>query len=212
MTTRQPRRRHPHERPLDDFLRSGAPCNRGEVTQPASSPLPGSLLETSRRLSTSAPLDDALADALRQRRADELVRPCRYDFAAELSARGSLFAHIANQASAEQEWFWSRFSAFATLHAGLLVFARVDTSGAIEWILSGAGLLLGATWVAVQSLSRSYVHRSKARLHAFEALFGLRQIESGTSLRPHSTDYGVWTARLVFLVWAITLGFALQRG
>jgi hypothetical protein len=155
-----------------------------------------------------APIDEALAKAV----ADELTRTqtngVKRDF--DLHKPGVFFEHAATHAFNEQEWFWSRFAAFATLHAGLFVFSRVETERPVDWILAAGGLFLGGIWMLVQSKSRHYVRQSKKRLHSFEIALGLRRHTGESSSEVHATDLGVWTSWAVFVMWAVALYTALS--
>jgi hypothetical protein len=67
---------------------------------------------------------------------------------------------LREEINCEQEHYWTRFSGFATLHAGLLVLV---TSDAIKQprLLYGAAIFLGLIWFYVQFASLFYVNRLK---------------------------------------------------
>jgi hypothetical protein len=74
------------------------------------------------------------------------------------------FEWLTNEIAREQEYYWTRFAGFATLHAGLLVLV---TSSTIKnaWIFSCIGIALGLVWLYVQWASSFYVNRFKPRFH-----------------------------------------------
>jgi hypothetical protein len=111
------------------------------------------------------------------------------------------FTFTTEQARHEQELFWSRFNAFATLHAGIFVFASVKISDVASVVLQGVGLLLGLLWLTVMMRSRDYVQTSKHRAKEVENAVGLRDPHAPSVIRRHSTDYGVMTAGIVTLAW-----------
>jgi hypothetical protein len=62
--------------------------------------------------------------------------------------------------SAENNFFWQRFTAFSALNAGLLVLAA-SNAVASRMLVKWVGILLGIAWVIIQSLSWYYVWRCK---------------------------------------------------
>jgi hypothetical protein len=70
------------------------------------------------------------------------------------------FDFLREEIDSEQEFFWSRFAGFATLHAGLFVLV---TSDAIKHTkpLFAAAAVLAAVWLYVQVASLFYVNRLK---------------------------------------------------
>jgi hypothetical protein len=62
----------------------------------------------------------------------------------------------------EQEFYWTRFTGFATLHAGLFVLFTSETNKHPIY-LSAAALAMGAIWLYVQIASCWYVNRLKRR-------------------------------------------------
>lgn len=68
----------------------------------------------------------------------------------------------------EQSHYWIRFTGFATLHAGLFVFATSTKLEKWPYVSVGIallGIVLAATWVEVQRLSLQYVDRWKPLYH-----------------------------------------------
>ena len=106
----------------------------------------------------------------------------------------------------EQNYYWQRFSAFATLHAGLFVLATSDsiTNRLPIYII---GIILAVAWVFIQWASLFYVERIKP--------FFFNRLETkGVRLRRHwlfsefklsSTRIGVAVTVLIFLLWLIML-------
>jgi hypothetical protein len=66
------------------------------------------------------------------------------------------------EVSREQEYYWTRFSAFAVLQAGL--FVLFGSSVENQKLLSGVGIGLGLVWIYVQGASLWYVNRLKPDL------------------------------------------------
>ncbi len=125
--------------------------------------------------------------------------------------------HLTERFIQEQGWFWSRFAAFAGLHAGMFVLV---TSDVIMWKAQFglAGGVLGALWWAVQRFSLGYVKHSKMRYYGYlDDHLGFDRLlnESARGAKPSSiftnprwssaTVAGVVTSGVVWAVWAIYL-------
>ena len=67
---------------------------------------------------------------------------------------------LAQELTSEQEFYWTRFSSFATLQAGLLVLTTSTAIKSIKW-LAVISLVLAVVWLFVQCASRWYVNRLK---------------------------------------------------
>ena len=70
------------------------------------------------------------------------------------------FDLLREEITSEQEFYWTRFSGFATLHAGLLVLVTSDTIKQPR-LLYAAAVVLGLVWLYVQFASLFYVNRLK---------------------------------------------------
>ena len=106
----------------------------------------------------------------------------------------------------EQTFYWQRFSAFAALHAGLLVLA---TSSALNSPVPVRviGLVLGILWAYIQFVSRHYVNRLKPLYHE-------KREQLGIGYKRHwlfdhaflsSTNMGCIVALGVSVLWIIQL-------
>lgn len=62
--------------------------------------------------------------------------------------------------SLEQEYYWTRFSSFSTLHAGLFVLFSLEKFKHPR-LLSCVAIGLGLVWIYVQGASLWYVNRMK---------------------------------------------------
>lgn len=71
------------------------------------------------------------------------------------------FKLLNEEIALEQEYYWTRFSSFATLHAGLFVLFTLDANKH-QTLLSGAAVGLGVVWMYVQVASLWYVNRLKS--------------------------------------------------
>lgn len=104
----------------------------------------------------------------------------------------------------EQAFFWSRFSAFATLHGGLFVLA---TSNAIknQQYISYLGVLLGLLWIFIQWASLYYVDRWKGQYYEYLKLMEINLKRHWLFSRPRfsSTDFAVFTTIIVFILWVL---------
>lgn len=122
--------------------------------------------------------------------------------------KGTLLRFLNEQVLREQEIYWQRFYAFATLHAGWFVvlasdFARPNR----EWV-ARLGFLLGLIWVYAQWASLHYANRWKPSYHAllrdlniqYEA-HGLFASLFSSSRWASSTNAGLATAVLLCAVW-----------
>ena len=74
-----------------------------------------------------------------------------------------------NDISREQEYYWTRFSSFAVLQAGL--FVLISCKNEDENLLSGIGIGLGLVWIYVQGASLWYVNRLKPKLSELVSRF-----------------------------------------
>ena len=83
------------------------------------------------------------------------------------------FTWLTNEIAREQEYYWSRFYAFATLQTGFLVLVA-STVVKRPLVLALLAFILGVVWIYVQFASRFYVNRLKA---TFYAACGARGIE-----------------------------------
>jgi hypothetical protein len=69
------------------------------------------------------------------------------------------FEMLNKEIALEQEYYWTRFSGFATLYAGLFVLFSFEKH---QGLLSGAAVGLGLIWMYVQAASLWYVNRLKS--------------------------------------------------
>lgn len=122
--------------------------------------------------------------------------------------RSALLAHLAERSNQEQSWFWSRFSAFATLHAGLFVLITSDAiAREHRYRFAIAGFALAACWAIIQAKSLSYVRSSKKPYHTYRVVLGLNtrehNVESTRRFTASSTFWGVLTAFVVLITWIV---------
>lgn len=124
-----------------------------------------------------------------------------------------LLEHLATRANQEQEWFWSRFSAFATLQAGLFVLFTSGTVGeGHRHVFALFGLALAVLWLLVQGRSHYYVHQAKRPYHTFRMILGLKGWEPTLPFWRRamrnafaSTSLGLLTTVSVTLIWAFVV-------
>lgn len=116
---------------------------------------------------------------------------------------------LKDMAGMEQSFYWQRFSAFATLHAGLFV---LSTSKAIEGnstFVEIISLVLAMAWVLVQIKSLTYVDRIKDAYHKERELMGIHFRQTTDTIFDHprlsATDIGVWVTVAVLLLWLIEI-------
>lgn len=106
----------------------------------------------------------------------------------------------------EQAHFWSRFTAFATLHAGIFIFATATNvlDRPIATILIAiVGIILAAIWAEVLRLSLHYVNRWKPEYHATRAKLNFHfPDENTTDPRYSSTDLALIVPYAVLAIWA----------
>ena len=83
-----------------------------------------------------------------------------------------LLRFLNEQVLREQEIYWQRFYAFATLHAGAFVLV---TSNSIRYpkAIAIVGFALGIAWFYIQWLSLSYADRAKAHYHELRKALGI---------------------------------------
>jgi len=134
-----------------------------------------------------------------------------------------LLRFLNEQVLREQELFWLRFYAFATLHAGAFVLAT-SSSVTRPKVVALFGALLAVVWVLVQWLSLRYADRAKPDYNALRQALGiLWPHEEGYILntgadsqsrlstrvlrerRASSTDLGFWVAAIVLACWIAAL-------
>jgi len=134
-----------------------------------------------------------------------------------------LLRFLNEQVLREQELFWLRFYAFATLHAGAFVLAT-SSSVTRPRVVAIFGALLAVVWVLVQWLSLRYADRSKPDYNELRQKIGILwpheegnivKTDAGvkTNLstrllrarRASSTDLGFWVAAIVFACWIAAL-------
>lgn len=116
----------------------------------------------------------------------------------------------------EQEFFWQRFYAFATLHAGAWVVATTRAFEADRTPIARAGLVLALMWVFTQWASLHYANRWKDTYYSmlekahisysdkgvFSFLFGQWTWVSSTNVAV-ATTWGVLGAWLWFGGWPL---------
>ncbi len=120
----------------------------------------------------------------------------------------------------EQEVYWHRFYAFATLQAGAFLLTTSSVIGKSKTLALGA-LFLAVVWTWVQGLSLGYANRLKGRFHEFRTWLEIpydyeepREVKGRAArfwravtarLRqppaPSSTDIGVGVTLLVGAFW-----------
>lgn len=106
----------------------------------------------------------------------------------------------------EQAHFWNRFTAFATLHAGIFVIAtstNVQSQRIASLGVAIAGLGLSGLWAEVQRLSLRYVDRWKPIYHSEREGLGLGFQGEQLNPRVSSTDLANAVPWVVFFVWGI---------
>jgi hypothetical protein len=129
----------------------------------------------------------------------------------DIYKRVELFQNALHQ---EQGFFWNRFTAFATLHAGLFV---VSTSGDVQahllprMVILILGFLLSLSWAAIQWLSLQYVDRPKVRYYDLARKLGLEPQEESLGRRLSSTDLAFWSVIPVVLMWGTLLYIAVTK-
>jgi hypothetical protein len=111
----------------------------------------------------------------------------------------------------EQEIYWSRFVAFATLNAGafVLIASEAIKTSAILTVLSVAGIGLALLWGYVQWISLRYVDRTKPLYHELRSKMGFSFAPSQHPIIAgihetkwlSSTNIGVWVPILVTAMW-----------
>ena len=103
----------------------------------------------------------------------------------------------------EQSHYWSRFVAFATLHAGLIVLVASDAAQKrpANLIIPVLGLALGILWLFVQWLSRNYVDRWKPAYHKErkKLLFFFPYERPADQLKASSPNTQFWKRLKLFL-------------
>ena len=115
------------------------------------------------------------------------------------------FEIIQNALHHEQEIFWTRFTGFATLHAGLFVIAtatNIQAKPMAGLFVAILGITLSATWAEVQRLSLRYVDRWKPLYHSERERLSL-DISSERPLDPRfsSTDLANFVPWAVAAAW-----------
>jgi hypothetical protein len=109
-----------------------------------------------------------------------------------------------NALHAENNVFWTRFSGFATLQAGLLVITTAETlKGYPTIIIAVFGVILAHMWMRVNQLGVLYVDRWKQD-HSEERdeLFPRAKVPS-LDPRSSATDVAQLAPWLVGAVWGI---------
>jgi len=109
-----------------------------------------------------------------------------------------------NALHAENDVFWTRFSGFATLQAGLLVIATVDRLQRYALAVIALGIILTLIWAAVTHLGVLYVDRRKADYHA-ERKNLFPRTETGLRKWFSATNLATLAPWLVIVVWGIVL-------
>jgi len=108
----------------------------------------------------------------------------------------------------EQDFYWQRFTAFATLHAALFVLVTATLTVSRFWsslLISILSICLAIIWFAVQHISLKYVDRWKPAFHAERELIGIKS-QIDTDYRYSSTDLAWWVPLGIFVVWLVVLG------
>ena len=152
-----------------------------------------------------APIDVALAEALISRKRPSTL----LEIEAIVKENSALLDHLAERANQEQGWFWGRFAAFATLHAGffVLITSSVFQGQRARYMFSVGGAILGASWFVVQLRSLSYVMKTKAPYHNYRVLLGLNAPEDNrfrlVRWITSSTFIGVFTSGVVVVAWLV---------
>jgi hypothetical protein len=121
--------------------------------------------------------------------------------------RVELFQDAVHQ---QQHFFWNRFTAFATLHAGLFVVATTVQARFIpRTIILVLGIGLSLMWAAIQWRSLQYVDQPKIRYYELARALDLVPREDASDRRSSSTDWAFWSVIPVVLVWLVLLYVAL---
>jgi hypothetical protein len=122
------------------------------------------------------------------------------------------FEIIQTERHQEQGFYWTRFTGFATLHAGLFVIATSSTVQNRAWatlLLAVLGIVLSALWAEVQWLSLRYVDRWKPAYFA-EARRLRFDIDAVKLNREwSSTDLGRYVPFAVLILWAFLVILAV---
>lgn len=106
----------------------------------------------------------------------------------------------------EQNYYWQRFSAFATLHAGLFVLVTSDSiSNKLPFYI--IGIVLSIAWVFIQWASFFYVDRVKPLIDSRLEMQGIKLKRHWlfSKYKGASTRIGVIVTLLVFLLWIVLL-------
>ncbi len=145
---------------------------------------------------------------------DEALKQCSQLFSDDQNAGTvGLLRFLNEQVLREQEIFWQRFYAFATLHAGAFVLYSSDAVKR-KTPIAAAGLALGVVWLYTQWASLHYANRPKKLYHAVCRKLGISWGVGRPGLfarwfgeRPwaSSTNAGVLTALFVAAVWLYML-------
>ena len=83
------------------------------------------------------------------------------------------FKILNEEITLEQGFYWTRFSGFVTLHAGLFVLSTSDTIKH-PLIFSSVAIFLGIIWFYVQKASHWYVNRLKPEFRKIYPKIGFR--------------------------------------
>ena len=111
----------------------------------------------------------------------------------------------------EQNFFWQRFSAFATLHAALFVLTTATQIANHTWasaLVVTLSIALAVAWIAVQSVSLKYADRWKPAFHSEREALGIKS-EIPTNRLYSSTDLAWWVPIGVLLLWLVVLATLL---
>ena len=104
------------------------------------------------------------------------------------SASREKFRDLMQLATQEQNFFWQRFGALATLHAALIVLVTATLISERFWAalaVSFLSALLAILWIIIQGTSVRYVDRWKPQFHAERERLGITSsIETSRCLSP----------------------------
>lgn len=145
------------------------------------------------------------------------LEQCTKTFSDEKNAGAlSLLQFLNEQVLREQDIFWQRFYAFATLHAGAFVLYSSDAIKP-KGRIAAAGVALGLIWLYTQWASLHYANRFKKLYHPLRLSLkidwnvgkrGLFAKWLSEARWASSTNAGLLTAAFVAAVWVWVLLFA----
>jgi hypothetical protein len=122
------------------------------------------------------------------------------------------FYVLRDEITSEQEFYWTRFSGFATLHAGLLVLFTSDTNK-IPILLSAAAVVLGLVWWYVQRASLFYVNRYKSDFieASKQVNFQYKSHDTFSQKGKSTTDVAMIVPIVLTILWVLLLIITVSK-